>query len=357
MRIKVFVWTLAAAMFACGATMAQPPDFDPVAPKTEKATFLGVAISEVAPQVRKQLDLQAGLGLGVDHVMPESPAAAAGIEAGDVLTELDGQILVNPMQLRALVRIHKPGEKTKLTLFRDGAKKTIEVELAEGEMPVMEPGALRADALTAVVPFGAAQVDPMLRYNFVARAGDLSLSVTAREDGAQHIVLKDRDGKVLYEGPVPEKDVLEELLKDIDKKAKPGAAERRHDAVRLYLEALRNKPDTLLQAQPFLHKWPGNATIHMMAKERKPMRTVTVKTVHGLTVTKSMSMQERFIVKDAEGNVLYEGPAPAKEQPQDLPQHVRKAIETAMSIRMVWTADPFGAGEPQVEVEIKNQEP
>src|SRR5579862_3142527 len=58
-------------------------EFRNIAPKDppaehQKGAYLGVSSSPAPPVVRKQLGLPEGMGLVVDIVMPESPAATAG---------------------------------------------------------------------------------------------------------------------------------------------------------------------------------------------------------------------------------------------------------------------------------------
>ncbi len=114
-----------------------------IAGKKEKVTFLGVAAEPVGDEVRAQLPLQAGEGLAVRHVMPESPAGKAGVVEHDILTRLDDQILVSGDQLRALVKMRKPGDSVKLTFLRKGEKKEATVALTEHEVEVERDNVFR----------------------------------------------------------------------------------------------------------------------------------------------------------------------------------------------------------------------
>lgn len=69
------------------------------------------------------------MGLVNTHVSADSPAAQAGLKQNDVLTELAGQALVLPAQLRKLVRARKPGDKVELSYYRAGKKETASVTL------------------------------------------------------------------------------------------------------------------------------------------------------------------------------------------------------------------------------------
>jgi hypothetical protein len=79
------------------------------------------------------------VGLVVDELVPDSPAAKAGLKEYDVLQKLDDQLLVNPEQLATLVRMHKSGEEITLTVIREGKPTEVKVTLAERSVPGMMP--------------------------------------------------------------------------------------------------------------------------------------------------------------------------------------------------------------------------
>lgn len=108
-------------------------------PEMIKATYLGVGAVPTEPALREQLSLPEGVGLLVDHLDPEGPAKAAGVEQMDVLHKFNDQILINPEQLKVLVRISKPGDEVKLTVIRKAKPQVIDVKLTEKEMPKMPP--------------------------------------------------------------------------------------------------------------------------------------------------------------------------------------------------------------------------
>lgn len=104
--------------------------------KTEQRTFLGIETSPVPPVVAAQLGLPEGFGLVVEFVVPDSPAAAAKIERYDILTRIDDQRLVNPMQLASLVRSFPEGKDVALTVLRKGQESTVTAKLVRKELPV-----------------------------------------------------------------------------------------------------------------------------------------------------------------------------------------------------------------------------
>jgi len=69
----------------------------------------------------------------VDSVNPDSPAAAAGMQAGDQMILLDGEEVATMEQLRKVMAAHKPGDTVPLTVERDG--ETVELKLTFGAHP------------------------------------------------------------------------------------------------------------------------------------------------------------------------------------------------------------------------------
>ena len=63
--------------------------------------------------------------------MAGSPAAQAGIQRGDVVTEINGERVEDSNQFRLRVSMAAPGTVVHLKLLRDGAEKTISVKLTE----------------------------------------------------------------------------------------------------------------------------------------------------------------------------------------------------------------------------------
>jgi len=104
------------------------------APKVP-VTFLGVETSQVPSVVSEQLGLAKGFGLVVDYVVPNGPAAAAGIQQNDILKMLNDQILIEPSQLRKLLQTFSEGTEVTLTILRKGQEQKITVKLTKKEVP------------------------------------------------------------------------------------------------------------------------------------------------------------------------------------------------------------------------------
>jgi S1-C subfamily serine protease len=86
--------------------------------------WLGVAAEalEGDPVVAKHLAVPGGHGLLVTSVVDDSPAARAGVLAGDVVLDVDGEKVVDAEQFDTILRRLKIGEEVKLTAWREGKR-------------------------------------------------------------------------------------------------------------------------------------------------------------------------------------------------------------------------------------------
>ena len=69
------------------------------------------------------------VGAAITTVRTGTPAAEAGLAAGDVVTAVDGETVSSADDLRELVDAHDPGDSVELTVKRNGATKTLQVTL------------------------------------------------------------------------------------------------------------------------------------------------------------------------------------------------------------------------------------
>src|ERR1700726_4834349 len=133
-QLITIIATIALLPIAAFAQTAPAPPAPPVPPmppqgsggppnhheKKVPVTFLGVETSDVPSVVCEQLGLAKGFGLVVDYIVPDSPAAAAGVQQNDIIKMLNDQILTEPDQLSTLIRSYSEGTTVTLTLLRKG---------------------------------------------------------------------------------------------------------------------------------------------------------------------------------------------------------------------------------------------
>lgn len=220
-----------------GEFAGQPDVFFFGEPKMEKASFLGVRTAPVPPSLRPHVDLPKGVGLVVESVEPDSPAAAAGLKQYDILHKLGDQLLINTEQLAALIRLNPPDTEVTLSLIRQGKPMEVKAKLVEREVPVQPfpqldimplprgmrgrielpelPGLPKLDDL----PRGPGQFQRNSQAQIVVSDNEHVLKMTIR-DGKRTLLATDKDGSVLFEGPVNTPEEIEALPEAIREKVK-----------------------------------------------------------------------------------------------------------------------------------------
>jgi len=95
--------------------------------------WLGVRIQPVTPELAEGLDLDEPRGALIASVQADSPAAAAGLETGDVVLAWDGQEVEAFKDLSRLVAATTAGETVQVALWRKGTETSVSV--VTGELP------------------------------------------------------------------------------------------------------------------------------------------------------------------------------------------------------------------------------
>ena len=122
-------------------------------------SYLGVHTSRLDKGVSYQLGLPKGAHLQVEQVASGSPAEQAGIQLYDVILRFDDQILINPDQLKTLLRMRNPGERISLSILRQSKPISLSVELME----------VPESVLNLMIVTGVAIVSPLILINFLAQ--------------------------------------------------------------------------------------------------------------------------------------------------------------------------------------------
>ena len=92
---------------------------------------IGIGIADVTPENAKFFGDSAAMGGVVTQVEADSPGAKAGLQIGDVITEIDGHKVNDAGELQVLVGQKQPGTKIELSVLRDGKTMTMPVTLEE----------------------------------------------------------------------------------------------------------------------------------------------------------------------------------------------------------------------------------
>ncbi len=94
---------------------------------------IGVGIDQVSKEVAESIGLGKPEGALVRSVEPDSPAAKAGIEPGDIIVRFDGKAIEKSVDLPRLVGNTKPGSRSTVTVFRRGSTKDLSITIGEVE--------------------------------------------------------------------------------------------------------------------------------------------------------------------------------------------------------------------------------
>ena len=95
--------------------------------------WIGVQIQNVTADLADDLGLKETTGALVAAAQKDSPAAAAGMKSGDVITAVDGETVADPHDLARRIAALGPKKTVKLAIIRNGSPMTVDVTL--GTMP------------------------------------------------------------------------------------------------------------------------------------------------------------------------------------------------------------------------------
>jgi len=95
--------------------------------------YIGVEAQTITPTTAQAMRLKRNEGALLAGIQPDSPAAQAGLQPGDVIQSINGTEISSPHDLAVNVANIKPGQETHLTILRDGQTK--DVSLKVGTQP------------------------------------------------------------------------------------------------------------------------------------------------------------------------------------------------------------------------------
>ena len=101
--------------------------------------FLGIRMSSITPELKQQLTSQYNFEIGVDEgvliveVLPNSPAASAGLKQGDIITAIEGEDVILPNEVQKIVARSSAGDTLNLQLIR--RNQTTDLPIQVGILP------------------------------------------------------------------------------------------------------------------------------------------------------------------------------------------------------------------------------
>jgi serine protease Do len=116
---------------------------------------IGVQIGPISKQVAESVGLGKPIGALVESVQAGLPAEKAGLEAGDIITKVQGKTVERFSDLPRLVGMAKPGDKVRLEVFHDGKTRELTTD-------VIDFGPESPPAIADAVPSAAASAKATL---------------------------------------------------------------------------------------------------------------------------------------------------------------------------------------------------
>jgi len=115
--------------FAIPAQIVQPTVETLIRDGKVTHPFIGIQIADVTPDNAKFFHMDKAAGALISEVQPDTPGAKAGLQSGDVVTELDGKAVADAGELQMTVGQKRPGETIHLQVVRDGKPMSVAVTL------------------------------------------------------------------------------------------------------------------------------------------------------------------------------------------------------------------------------------
>ena len=96
-------------------------------------SWLGVETQEVTSEKAKTLKLDGEHGALIGKVLPDSPAAKAGLKENDIVTDINGERVEGTAQFRRMIREIPGGRTVQLGVWRDGKQQKVSATLGKSE--------------------------------------------------------------------------------------------------------------------------------------------------------------------------------------------------------------------------------
>ncbi len=138
---------------------------------------LGAQVTNMSDDLRKFFGAPEGVGLLVDQVMPDTPAAKAGLRSGDVIIRVQGTAIDGAMDIFGAMAAAKKGDKVSIEIIRAKKKKTLYARLDGNSALSMHWGAGRG----GIDPFGQGDMKIDFGSNFPFHQGPEAMQKRVRQ--------------------------------------------------------------------------------------------------------------------------------------------------------------------------------
>lgn len=131
-----------------------------------KRAYLGVAIQDLTDDLARNFNVRPQSGVLISNVLPNTPAADAGIKTGDIVTSFAGEKVHNSRDLQAVVQRLPFGSKHAMEYVRDGKNATAQVTVRPMPTDMVKQASLQsgeeeAPAKAPATRFGGIEVSDL----------------------------------------------------------------------------------------------------------------------------------------------------------------------------------------------------
>jgi len=178
--------------------------------------YLGVSIQDLTENIAQAFGLEQTGGALIGQVEGDSPADKAGLEAGDVITSMDGRAINSSTELRNRVAATPPDTRVKLGILRGDNKLDIEVKL--GERPGEEGAVAGSQDIEDRLGFTVANLTDELTRRYDIGRGLSGVVVTSLDPNGAAAAAGLREGDLIrgvYRRSVESREEFLNAVKDV----------------------------------------------------------------------------------------------------------------------------------------------
>jgi Do/DeqQ family serine protease len=135
---------------------------------------LGIRGGDVTSELTEAMNLAVSRGAFINEVLPDSAAAEAGLQSGDVIVSMNGNKISSFQELRAKVATLGAGRSAKLGILREGKERTVTVKLQElttGQVAANQMHPMLDGAELSNAAKGGVKVDAVMTNSAAAQIG------------------------------------------------------------------------------------------------------------------------------------------------------------------------------------------
>lgn len=138
---KVVIFIAVSALIGAVVYGQQTPDAKKSVEKilvnaSSGGSYLGVQMQEISKENFTKYGLREIIGVGVEKVIENSPAAQAGLINGDVIVKFDGENVQSIRKLSRLINEIAPDHQAKITVLRGGSEREISATIGKRSLPI-----------------------------------------------------------------------------------------------------------------------------------------------------------------------------------------------------------------------------